>query len=354
MKYHIFLTFLVSLSFTAAAMPSFKEGEITLTIKQGKRVDTLLYQKKGNNLRIHDPGKHIPAKPVNYIDLKTGVVRILLPHNSTWTEVPAARLKPRKASAFPEPPKPIGIEARPAPLGTPGKLHTPKKDQPQKIQDPQKPVIPKMPEMPKPALPDGSPLPAGIGPQPDSGKGNQAPTVPTTPQIPVMPQGMPEMPGGNMPEMMPGINQQEMKLTAEKETRTLHGYLCKKHTLTIPGEGVMTLWLSDSKDLPPFHTLMYEAPHTRGRIEWRQQWTALLREKHLFPMLTILHPEPERRRERGDEKTNEPDEKPATPKPQPEIARWEITAISSKTIKDKEGKLFKVPETAHKMELFPF
>ena len=360
MKYLIPFLCLASLH---AAPPAFKEGTITLDIKEGKQVSTLLYQKKGNTLRIDVPGRHIPAKPINFIDLTSGTLRILRPHNATWVEVPAALLKPRDTSAFPKPPMPTGIGAHPGAPGTAGKVPRSQPSTPPAQNPPrpaQVPVIPKMPTIPKPKLPDGVQLPAGIGPR--NSNTPQAPTPGQVPgqipgQVPHMPT-MPRSPQGGMPPMMPmgmGGNTQKMELKAHKETRTLHGYLCQKYTLSIPRRGVMTLWLSDAKDLPPFHLLSYSAPRKHGRMEWRQQWPAILREKNLFPFLAILRSQPPRKAHNPQEPTPTQEEAKNTPPAQGhEITRWEVTHITPKTIDDPDGTLFKIPTNFHKMQLPPF
>lgn len=146
---------------------------------------------------------------------------------------------------------------------------------------------------------------------------------------------------------MPGMGKQAMTLTTHKETRSIHGYPCIRHTLTIPREGVITLWLTEAADLPPFHTLMYETPLQRGRMEWQHKWTALLREKQLFPLLAVL-------RDNSTLENNPTDqddqENKTSPAPRKEIMRWEITSITAKTIEDKEGRLFKIPAEFHKMQ----
>lgn len=169
------------------------------------------------------------------------------------------------------------------------------------------------------------------------------------PNIPGMPPQMPNMPG------MPGSSP-EMKLVAGKDIQTLHGYRCKKYTLHIPREGALTLWLSDAADLPPFHLLTYEPPRQRGRIEWQQQWPALLRELKLFPMLVVLRTEPEKNRRRPSaEKAKDAEKREPAKKPEGrEIRRWQVTGIKHQSIQDKDGNLFTVPKNYHKMDPLPF
>ncbi len=358
--------------------PTFDEGEITLRIKSGRRESTLRYLKKGSQLRIDKPGRHIPAPAVNLVDLRTGIVTLLRPHNGTWTAVPAERLRPGKVSAFPPPPKHPGIGAHPAPPGTPGRLQPTTTAAPTPAADAVRPGLPK-PPFELPGLPPGVKLPPGIGPQPDGdspkgpgfpkfpdlpadlppgigprstgvggGRGNR-PEIPNLPGIPAGVTGgfadgipglsppVPSFPAfPAMPPMMPGEDR-KMTLTPGKEKRVLHGYPCRQFTLTIPGEGVMTLWLSEAEDLPPFYPLMHEAPRRQGRIEWRRQWPALLREKHLFPLLAILRSKSERDGEQGEV-----------------FMRMEVTDITPGEITDADGTTFKVPDEFHKMELPSF
>lgn len=173
--------------------------------------------------------------------------------------------------------------------------------------------------------------------------------------MPQMPQGMPQMPQAMAftPPAMPamgGMGEGKMALTAHpEETRTLHGYPCVKHTLNIPRQGVMTLWLSDADDLPPFHTLAYEAPRAAGGTDWQQRWPALLREANRFPLLAIFRTAPEKgHSDRKDDAEASP------PSLGEEIMRWEVTAITAVTVDDKEEKLFKIPAEFHKMQLLPF
>ena len=331
----------------------FKEGTFTLAIKRGELEQTVLYTRKGEQLRLEYPGKHIPAKPSNLIDTRSGEVKIVRPLNSTWTLVPAKRLAVRKPSAFPEPPAPpAGTGARPGPAGVPGTPPAPINPDipatPPQPAAPQSPAgAPAIPEMPTPTLPDGSPLPNGIGPQPGAGSARTVPGV--NPGQPAVPGGLPiGLPAGiptDMP-MMPGQTE-EMKLSAGKESKTIHGYLCQRYVMTLPGEGEMTLWLSDAADLPPFHLPLHEAPRARGRVDWLVQWPAVLRERKLFPMLAILRVAPEQAAKPTEADT------PATKIPLKqgrEIARWEITDISAKPISDQESSLFAIPLNYHQME----
>lgn len=343
MKWHHFIVQLGLVASLHAA--PFNEGTITFITKRGKLEQTFQYTKKGELVRLEKLGKHAPAPPINLINQKTGDFKILRPLNSSWLQVPAEMLKPRKTSAFPEPPAPpAGIGAKPTPPGAPAPPAPPSEAAPKA------PQIPKAPKFPQPKLPEGVQLPKGIGPQPNGGNtnptgqpaGQTIPGVPQAPSIPGVPGGG-AFPGG-MPPMpsMPGQSE-ELTLTKQDETKTIHGYLCQRYLMTIPRRGEMTLWLSDAKDLPPFHLLLHEAPRMRGRVRWEQQWPALLREKKLFPMLVVMHAES---RERPNKK-----EKPAQGR---ELYRYEVSKVKAGAVSDPEDKLFTVPAKYYKSEPIGF
>lgn len=341
---------------THLSAADFKEGTLTLLIKRGEREQTVLYTKKGEQLRLEYPGKHIPAKPYNIINTQSGEVKIARPLNSTWSLIPAKRLAVRKPSAspIPAPPAPAaGIGARPGPAGVAGVPPRPIAPTIPPTTAPKLPAsagvkTPAIPKVPTPTLPDGSPLPKGIGPQPAGAK-TQPGTGVIPSQRPGIPGGIPGgLPGGlpGGPPMMPG-QAEKMKLIKGKESKTIHGYLCHRYLMTLPGEGEMTLWLSDAKGLPPFYLPLYRAPRARGRVDWRQQWPAVLREKKLFPMLAILRVATEKTRKPAK---TDPAAKKKAPKQGREIVRWQVTDISAKAIPDTEKTLFVVPKNYHRLE----
>lgn len=323
----------------------FHEGSLSLMVKRGESEQSLLYTRKGHQLRIEYPGKHIPAKPYNLIDLESGDLTIVRPLNSTWAQIPAEQLTLPPPSTFPQPPSvPAGIGARPGPPGAPGTPPMTPEGPPSSASDRRTPLPPSgvsAPRIPSVTLPDGSPLPGGIGPRPgtgtSSGRAGDNPTP--TPHLPKIdppaariPNHMPAIPGG-VPAGIPMFhrNSQKPELTETKETRTIHGYQCQRHVMMLPAVGEMTLWLTDANDLPPFHLPIHQAPRTTGRVTWMDQWPAILREQELFPMLAILRLATE-----GD-----------TEKEGPEIARWQVTHISIHPVDDQQGALFMVPENFH-------
>lgn len=142
-----------------------------------------------------------------------------------------------------------------------------------------------------------------------------------------------------------------MTLTPGNETRTLHGYPCKKYTLRIPHIGIMTLWLSNAADLPPFHLLTAESPRRRGRGVWQEKWPTLIRHNQSFPMLALLETsEPPRERTPGERA----EESPGEPVPRQEIMRWEVLSVGPKDPEDTDGERFSVPAGFHHTEPFQF
>lgn len=116
-----------------------------------------------------------------------------------------------------------------------------------------------------------------------------------------------------------------MELRATKETRVIHGYKCTMHTLSIPLEGEMSLWLPAPGQLPPFHLLLEDVPRQQGRPDLLQQVPALLREKDLFPLLAEL---------KGEDGG--------------EMFRWEVTRILPGKVEDAD--LFEVPASFHPLD----
>jgi hypothetical protein len=298
MKTFTALSLVAWISFPApAAEPkAFTIGEIRLTVVSGPQETELRYRLKDGRMRIDRPGEIIPAPPVNLIELASGTLTILHPHNGAWQEIPAARLRrPQSGIAgLPGPPPGIGPQQLPA-ITPPGQAgHMPLDP------DPVGPAkfAPRLPEIPRP--PERPPLPTV--PPPAAG-------VPGPPAIPAVPGITSPMVPGQAPPM-------ELKATAEQ--REIHGYPCTRYTLAIPREGEMNLWLAGPGLLPPFHLLEADAPAPApGRDEFAKV-PALLRERDLFPLLAELNGE---------------DGSP--------LVRWEVTVITPSTGED--DSLFQVP-----------
>ncbi len=271
----------------------FQEGEITLRIKRSKQEFTLRQQYWNGQLRIEKPGNRIPSPPINLIDIKSGVIRILHPHNSTWQEMVAAdlTLSPTRGPMLTGNPLPM-----PPAMATTNNTTT-------RTSDALRPTRPF-----EQSLPD---LPSGIGPQPG--------------------HGFTAFPGQSFPPlgMFPSVERTHtIELKETEETRSIHHYHCVKHTVSIPREGEMTLWLAKSGVFPAFHLLRSDIPR-QGRLgEWQAELLDLLRKHDRFPLLAVL--------------VNE--------KPEREIVRWEVTHIKPGKVSDPEGTLFKVPVGFHRIE----
>ena len=157
-------------------------------------------------------------------------------------------------------------------------------------------------------------MPAGIGPA-------NRPGMTLMPQIPTMPSagGMPAMP-------MMHMERAELKATGEKTN--LLGYLCTRYELKQRGE-VMEIWATDQ--LLPYQAWQQNQPHRFGPRLIEEQWPELLKAKKLFPLLAIL------KFENG-----------------PERLRFEVKAITSEKVEDRDGQLFQPPPDYHEIEPLPF
>lgn len=238
------------------------EGELSLSVTLGQREEVHRYRIKDGQMRIDRPGESIPSPPVNLVDLRSGRVTILRPHNGT-------------ARSF---------------------------------------------------TPSDAP-PAGKLP------GGEAPEMPALPEHP--PQAQKDViPGPSAMSAVPGRpNTATFTLEAMEATRKIHGFPCRKHTLELPREGTLTLWLTKEKRLFPFHTLRYEGPRRFGREAWPEQVASLLRQKQRFPLLLTLK-----------ESTDE--EKQTTA----ELARWEVTSVQRSPLEVSEEDLFAVPDSFHSLD----
>ena len=136
--------------------------------------------------------------------------------------------------------------------------------------------------------------------------------MPAMPMMPMMPMGMMEKP--------------ELKSTGEKTN--LLGYTCMRYELKQRGE-VMEIWATDK--LLPFQPWLANQPPRFGPRMIEEQWGELLKAKKLFPLLAIL------KFEQG-----------------PERLRFEVKAITSERIEDKDGTLFHPPPDYHEIEPLPF
>jgi hypothetical protein len=285
------------------------EGRIAAEVVRGTETTALLYAVGSEHLRIEVTGSDWPH-PVNIVELKSGAVTLLFPHNRSFV-----RLENRGAQA-PSPPGIAGLPALPIPPGIgpqpsfptrgpvaqppaaslPGapaipNVPTPVAGLPPGV-GPQPPAVGPAPALPNlPALPPG--LPPGIGPQPPA-----TGTTPTLPNLPALPAGLPpgigpQPPGAGavpaiprMPAMpmipMPG---EKLELTLTKDTRDILGFPCTRYELKQRGQ-TLEVWATEK--LLPFQQYLRDQPHRFGPRMLEEQWPEMLQSRKLFPLRVTL------------------------------------------------------------------
>ena len=231
------------------------EGTVKATLlRAGTPPTEFLFTRKDNQLRIEDAATNKP-EPVNLVDLASGKLTIIFPHNSTFVQVgPTKTPAPPGAPPPPPPnfPTPPNIPAAPIGAG-PG------------------PAIP-----PPPGFPSPPPMPA----VPFGGSPNGAGGSPALP-MPMMPP-MPAMPGAS--------GASELKKT--DKTRTIQGMECTRHTLSDRGQN-FEIWAVSDSALFPFRLLQRDYhPRRFGPPMIEEQWVELLQKKTLFPLEATLRSEP--------------------------------------------------------------
>lgn len=218
---HFIAAVVLSLSAAANDPAPFRQGELLLRTGTDQASSEVRYRLKDERLRIDQPGEVIPAPAVNLLDLASGTLRILHPHNGTWQEVESGKLSPARPGL---PGPQAGVGPRQGPVIAP-------------------PALPAIPRMPDPG---------------------RVPLMPP-PVLPILQAGTPEL-----------------KDTGEE--RRIHGYACVRHTITFAHDGEMSLWLAAPGMFPPFHLLASDVPERQSRDPFAQV-PALLREKNRFPLL---------------------------------------------------------------------
>jgi len=347
-------------------------GEIRMTMQNGGTDQEIRYRYTETQLRIDRPGEVIPSPAVNLLDLETGTLCIIHPHNGTWEQgavgrvadpilhipgsaIPAAphMAPPADWPEMPENlPEGIGPGAAQAPSPSASIPGMPAGGMPA---FPAMPVFPtpgiggqdavggvgdpakvageigdpalltpgatrRKPPVDWPGMPEN--LPEGIGPG-----AAQAPS-PTT-SIPGMPaggtsSGMPDFPA--MPAFpTPGMGgQKSMSLVFQNQTNELFGFSCRLYEMAVPDRGTLSLWLCDDPGLPLFHLLAYEIQRRQGRSEWVEQVAQLLRKEKMFPFRAVLKGE-------GG----------AT------LAEWSVLSIKTDVEEKDQNGLFDVPAGLH-------
>ena len=160
-----------------------------------------------------------------------------------------------------------------------------------------------------------------------------APGTPRISAMPLPPGGLPPGIGpqtrpANSPAAMPMMHMERAELKATGEKTNLLGYLCTRYELKQRGE-VMEIWATDQ--LLPYQAWQQNQPHRFGPRLIEEQWPELLKAKKLFPLLAIL------KFENG-----------------PERLRFEVKAITSEKVEDRDGQLFQPPPDYHEIEPLPF
>jgi hypothetical protein len=264
-------------------LPAF-EGRITATLIRGGESQTFLYCACSNYVRI-ERGETMETYPKNIVDLASGEITLVFPHNRSFVRISAAGQ--------------IASIARPG----------------------------------VPAMPGGSPEAATSGPANLPGTGSRSPM----PGLPVPPQMMDTPPGvtaGGMPGGMPAMSMmmhapmmEKAELTSTGEKTNLLGLTCVKYELKQRGE-VLVIWATDK--LPAFQSYLATQQQRFGPRMLEDQWGDLLKAKKLFPLLAVLKFE----------------RSPAQPGQQsqtagPDRMRFEVKSITPEKITDES--LFRPP-----------
>jgi len=284
------------------------EGRITAAVTRAGETETFLYTVGTNQLRI-ERGETDRPYPRNIVNLDTGGITILFPHNRSFVRLkPAAENQSATPSGFPAMPMPVGVGPQaqvPAPT-------------PATIGPTNLPGVPAMPPMPpRPQMVQMPQMPPGVGPQAGTG-------VPNMPTMPMMPM---------MPPMMG-----KMELKATTDTTNLLGYTCTRYELKQRGE-VMEIWATDK--LLPFQPYVQNQLHRFGPRMMQEQWGELLKAKKLFPLFAVLR-----------------FESPAVPvgtaptAAGPERLRFEVKVITPEKIKDETP--FERPPDYQEIQPLPF
>lgn len=231
------------------------EGRIEIVSLHASESIRLHYTVGKEFLRI-EPIAAEPANPVNIVDLKSGVLTIMFPHNRSFVRL--------KSSA--------------AGVAQPG--HT-------KSNEPSATTAVAIPAVPAPRPPGA--LPPGVNP-PTNGT-----PLRITPAMPV--PAMPPMPS---PTSKSGTI--ALKSTGAKEK--ILGFDCEKFEIKSSGE-TLEIWATDK--LLPYQSYLSNPVRRFGPPMLEEQWSELLAAKKLFPLRVILHSDGNAVRSRFDVKSITPE-----------------------------------------------
>jgi len=305
------------------------EGRITAAVTRGGETETLLYTVGTNQLRIAR-GETDRPYPKNIVNLDTGDITLLFPHNRSFVRLkPAAENQSAAPPGFPTMPPPPGgfppgmgpqagtMPGTPA-MSPPGMSSMPGMSPSATIGPTNLPGMPAMPPMPqRPQMVQMPQMPPGVGPQ----AGTDVPNMPTMPPMPMMPPMM-----------------GKMELKATTDTTNLLGYTCTRYELKQRGE-VMEIWATDK--LLPFQPYLQNQPHRFGPRMIEEQWGGMLKAEKLFPLLAVL---------RFETPTVPSGAKPTVPGP--ERMRFEVKSITPEKIRDEA--LFEPPSDYQEIQPLPF
>ncbi len=284
--------------FLLASTASAFEGRIQTVTTQGAQTQSLLYTVATNALRIEVTGSDRP-NPVDVLDLRTGTLTLLFPHNRSFVHLKPGPENPTPPPGIPAMPSGIPPSVGPQTQATPAATAT--------TNLPGGPDTPAMPVMPtRPARQARPQLPPGMG------------------------AGMPGTPGpGSMPAMpmmpMPG---EAMELKATGQKTNLLGFACEQFEIKQRGE-IMEIWATE--ELLPFQNYVRNQPPRFGLRMIEERWAGMLTAKNLFPLRASL------RFENGTERF-----------------RFEVLSVTPQTLKPEDASLFLPPEGYSEIQPLPF
>jgi hypothetical protein len=280
------------------------EGRISATIIQGNDASGLLYTVGTNSLRVEMTATNWP-NPVDILDLQSGTMTLLFPHNRSFVRLKPVPESPSAAPGFPQMPGglPPGVGPQSPPPGAPAMPNLPAREG----------IGPtNLPGMPAPNMPA---LPPAVGPR------TQPATMPGAPPA----AGMPSMPA--MP-MMPPPMMEKMELKAIGEKTNLLGFACEKFEIKQRGE-TMEIWATDQ--LLPFQNYIRNQPHRFGPRMIEEQWAGMVKARKLFPLRATL------KFDNGTERF-----------------RFEVKSVTPQKLRDEDAKLFEPPAGYFEVEPLPF
>jgi Domain of unknown function (DUF4412) len=221
------------------------DGRIEAVTTRGNETNGLLYTVGMNFLRVEITATN-RTNPVDIVDLRSGAVTLLFPHNRSFVRLHSA---PENAN-------------------------------------------PPVPGLPAVALPPGG-LPPEIGPQPGSAPPPGFPAMPSRPWGSPPPGGLP--PGVGLPASagvgLPGMPAlpappiEKVELRATGDQTNLFGLVCQRFELEQRGE-TLEVWATDR--LVAYRPYLQNQPRRFRPRRIEDQWPERLAARKLFPMLVTL------------------------------------------------------------------